>query len=134
MDARFLFFSAEAKSPAGYLLVQAIHPIELQFNAKYASKYATDRLENITIVFICTDEELLSQGFYNERRYISWKKKYADIRLQIPYLQFIHADTNARKAMMWDVIERAIEYLRKRNALERIDEFADDLRQVYWAE
>ena len=76
---------------------------------------------------------MLSDGFYQERRYISWKNKYADIRLIIPYLQFINADNDTRKKMMWDVIERSLDYIRKRKAFVGIDELERDLHTVYWS-
>ncbi len=134
MEARYLFFSAEAKAPAGYQLINIIHPIEKKFNEQFASKYVGDTLENVTIVFVCTDEEMLSGGFYPERRYISWKKKYADIRLTIPYLPFLRADEQAKKAMMWEVIARALDYLRKKKAFQSIDQFEKDLYHVYWTD
>ena len=99
---------------------------------KFSNKYSTDKLNNITIVFICTDEDMIAQGFYKERRYISWKKKYADIRLMIPYAPFIKADQETKKRMIWDVIERALEYVRMKNAFVCIDELTADLRQIYW--
>ena len=133
MAVHFLFFSAEALHPAGKYLMNLIYPIQNEFNRKFTEKYADDELENITIVFICTSEEMLSQGFYNERRYISWKNKYADIRLIILYAPFISADIETRKKMMWDVIERAFDYIRVRKAFSRIDELKQDLYDLYWA-
>lgn len=109
------------------------HPIGVEFNKRFLNKYSGDKLDNITIIFICTDEEMLSDGFYPERRYISWKNKYADIRLIIPYLQFINADNDTRKKMMWDVIERSLDYIRKRKAFVGIDELERDLHTVYWS-
>lgn len=133
MNANFLFFSAEAKSPAGKYLMDLISPIEVEFNEKFSNKYSVDKLNNITIVFICTDEEMLSQGFFKERHYISWKQKYADIRLMIPYVSFVHANPEIKKKMMWDVILRALDYLRERNALLSIEEFTKDLQTIYWS-
>lgn len=111
-----------------------ISPIEIEFNKKFSDKYSVDKLNNITIVFICTDEDMLSRGFFKERHYISWKQKYADIRLMIPYVSFIHANLEIKKKMMWDVISSALAYLRKRNALLNIDEFTKDLQEIYWSE
>ncbi len=133
MNTKLLFFSAEARHPAGKYLMNLIYPIEVEFNKRFLNKYSGDKLDNITIVFICTDEEMLSDGFYPERRYISWKNKYADIRLIIPYLQFINADNDIRKKMMWDVIERSLDYIRKRKAFVGIDELERDLHTVYWS-
>ena len=39
----------------------------------------------------------MSQGFFKERHYISWKQKYADIRRMIPYVSFIHANHEIKK-------------------------------------
>ena len=133
MATRLLFFSAEARHPAGKYLMNLIFPIENEFNEKFSGKYSSDILNNITIVFICTDEEMLSNGFYKERRYISWKNKYADIRLTIPYSQFIRADNDIRKTMMWNVIERALDYIKAKKAFLSIDEFRRDLYSVYWS-
>ncbi len=65
---------------------------------------------------------------------LSWKKKYADIRLIIPYLEFLRADEQTKKAMMWEVIVRALDYLRNKKVLQRIDEFEKDLHDVYWTD
>lgn len=132
MNEQLLFFSAEAKSPAGKYLMNLIFPIETAFNENSAYKYSNDNLNSITIVFICTDEDMQSQGFFKERYYISWKKKYADIRLIIPYRPFISADHDIRKSMVWDVIERALDYLRMKHAFSAIDELENDLRGIYW--
>ena len=131
MSTKLLFFIAEARHPAGKYLMNLIYPIGVEFNKRFLNKYSGDKLDNITIIFICTDEEMLSDGFYPERRYISWKNKYADIRLIIPYLQFINADNDTRKKMMWDVIERSLDYIRKRKAFVGIDELERDLHTVY---
>ena len=133
MDTKFLFFSAEARHPAGKYLMNLIYPIEVEFNKRFLNKYSGDKLDSITIIFICADEEMLSLGFYQERRYISWKNKYADIRLIIPYSKFINADNGTRKKMMWDVIERSLDYIRKRKAFINIDELERDLHTVYWS-
>ena len=133
MVTRLLFFSAEARHPAGKYLMNLIYPIEKEFNKRFSSKYSSDMLNNITIVFVCTDEEMLSNGFYKERRYISWKNKYADIRLIIPYWEFVRADNDTRKKLMWDVIERAFDYIRAKKAFLTIDEFRRDFHDLYWS-
>lgn len=134
MENKFLFFSAEAKSPAGYHLINLIHPIEISFNKDYSDKYSSAELENITIVFICTDEDMIAQGFYKERKYISHKNKYADIRLHIPYDEFLKADLPTRKQMMWNVITRAFAYLKARKVFTPIDELEEDLSHLFWSE
>lgn len=84
-------------------------------------------------MFICTDEEMQARGFYKERNYISWKNKYADMRLLLPYDEFLCANDDKKKEMMWDVIARAFDNIRKKKALADIDELEKDFKSVYWS-
>lgn len=56
---KYLFFSAEAESPAGYYLMEMWNPVEMDFNATHIASEYGDQLDNICIVFICTSEQLL---------------------------------------------------------------------------
>lgn len=134
MNNKFLFFSAEAQSPTGKYLMNIYYPVENKFNEIYASKYVNEDLENITIVFICTDESMHERGFYRERSYISHKNKYADMRLNIPYNEFKKADKEVQRQMMWEVIKRALDNIRRKKAFKRIDELESDIFSVYWSE
>lgn len=110
------------------------YPVENKFNEICASKYKNEELENITIVFICTDESMHDRGFYRERNYVSHKNKYADMRLVISYNEFKKADEKTRKQMMWEVIKCALDNIRRKKAFKRIDELESDLFSVYWSE
>lgn len=134
MSNKFLFFSAEAQSPTGKYLMNIYYPIETKFNEIYASKYANEELDDIAIIFICTDEQMHERGFYKERNYISRKNKYADMRLDIPYNEFKRADEKVRKQMMWEVIKRALDNIRRKKVFGRIDELEKDLFSVYWSQ
>ena len=109
-----------------------IGPIETEFNIFFSNKYSGDKLNSITIVFICMDEDMLLKGFYEERCYISWKKHYADIRLKIPYTPFLKGTHYEKKQLVWDVIKRALKYLYLKNAFSKIDEFTKDLSNFFW--
>ena len=78
----FLFFSAEATSPSGYLLMEAIKPIEKMFLEQFSSKQYTPNLDDITIVFVCFLRSAGTEDWFKDRRYVSHKKRYADIRLK----------------------------------------------------
>ena len=132
MSSFSLFFSSEAQSPTGQYLVNIYYPVYSRFNEIYASKYADCELDNITIVFICTDEEMQADGFYKERNYISWKNKFADMRLYVPYSEFRKGGYKERKRMMWNVILRALDNIRRKKAFSRIDELEKDLYKIYW--
>lgn len=129
---KLLFFSCEALHRAVDPLMAIAYPAEKKFNELYAKKYSNEKLKSIAIIFICTNQDMLAREFYHERRYISWKNNYADIRLQIPYEQFCHSDKETQKQMVWDVIKKAIDYIRQRKAFFQIDEFENDLKICYW--
>ena len=42
---RYLFFSAEAESPAGYFLMKMWHPVEKDFNAIHVASEYGDQLD-----------------------------------------------------------------------------------------
>ncbi len=127
-----LFFSCEALHRAIDPLMTITYPVEQKFNELYTKKYSGENLKSIAIIFVCTNEDMISRGFYNERYYISWKNKYADIRLQIPYEQFLHSDEKTKKQMVWDTIEKAINYIRQKKAFLQIDEFENDLKNCFF--
>lgn len=132
MSNRFLFFSAEAQSPTGKYLMNIVNPVEQRFNEIYESKYKNEELERIAIIFICTNESMHESGFYRERDYISHKNKYADMRLNVSYNEFLKADEELRKQMIWEVIKHSLDNIRRKKAFNRIDELECDLYSVYW--
>ena len=55
-----------------------------------ATQYASN-LESIGIIVNCFPNDFLVAGWGKPRKYNSYKNKYADIRLPIPYEQFINS-------------------------------------------
>ncbi len=132
---RLLFFSAEAHfTKAGGLIVKVANRVEKKFNEMYTKKYENQELESITIVFVCLTQQMMKEGVLKERNYISHKNKYADMRLWIDSDEYIKADEEKRKQMIWNIISRALNNIRLKKAFNRIDEFEEDLKQVYWRE
>ncbi len=130
---KFLFFSSEAWYPAGDIIMGILYPIEIQFNKLFYEKYSNNEyLNNILIVIICTTNEMRKEGVYPERNYISWKNKYADMRCWIDYDYFMQLDCNSQKRILWVAIERALDNVKKKKALPKIDEFITDLENIYW--
>ena len=121
----FLGFSAEATSPAGYLLMELIKPIRRNFNECFASKkYSTD-LDELFIVFICMSQKM---GGYKDRKYISRKNRYADIRLNMDFDQFLLCDSKKRWLMMWALIQVAIDIVSERVSDFKRDELIEDIK------
>lgn len=114
--------------------MQLVNPIEIEFNKLYAEKYSNCGLSNIFIVFICTGKELQENGFYKERVYIARKKKYADIRLCVDYMDFMEADHSQRRYLIWNTISKALNLLVAKNACCRIPELLLDLHSLFFSD
>ena len=56
----------------------------------------------------CFDKNFLSVGFGKTRKYISYKNRYADIRLNIPFEEFMEADKDKRIDMVKNNIYESI--------------------------
>ena len=78
------------------------------------AKY-TDALDSIGIIPECLSEELLRTfGCGKDRKYISWKHRYADIRLHIPFLPFVQAPKEERMERCKQIIRDQDEYAGRR--------------------
>ncbi len=83
-------FSTEAQAPAATRISDCFLAIEKQSCVTSLAPY-TDALDQIGVIPFCISEKFLRTLPYNERRYISWKNRYADIRLKMDFDTFIHA-------------------------------------------
>jgi len=66
-------------------------------------------IDSIGIIINCFPDNLLKAGFGKPRKYISYKKKFADIRLPIPYDDFMSADYDRKYRM---VVKNIIDSIR----------------------
>lgn len=71
------------------------------------SRY-TENIESIGIIINCFPNELLIDGWGKPRKYISYKNKYADIRLPIPYDNFMNANYDKQYLMVVDNIIQSL--------------------------
>lgn len=124
----FLAFSAEAKAPAGFILMNMINPVKKMFNNRFSVKNYCVDLDDIFIVFICTSNEMKQNGVYKERKYVSHKNRYADLRLHIDYEQFLTATNAERLAIIWNVICRALNYIHGKVPSLNFDELMCDIK------
>lgn len=107
MDYLRLFISIEAQSSSGHIISNIRNQIESIIGNIEVTDYTND-LDNIGIIINCFDEKILSVGFGKTRKYISYKKRYADIRLNIPYNEFMEADKEKRFDMVKENIYESI--------------------------
>ena len=105
--------------------MELIKPIRYNFSESFASKkYSTD-LDELFIVFICMSQEM---GGYKDRKYISRKNRYADIRLNMDFDQFLQSDSKKRWLMMWDLIQTAINIVSERVPDFKRGELIEDIK------
>ena len=125
-------FSAETYGPASYLLVRLLNEIDsyLLENNCMISRY-TDDLDSIGIIPVCMPQEMLNR--WKERKYVSKKKRYADIRLHLDYMQFIKGvdnknRDNKRREMCYENIKAAGEYISGKVPSFKLQQFLADIR------
>lgn len=83
-------FSTDSQAPAATRISGCFLAFEKQSRVTSLAPY-TDALDQICVVPFCISEKFLRTLPYNERRYISWRNRYADIRLKMDFDTFIHA-------------------------------------------
>lgn len=120
----FWFVSLEAYEPAGAKLAGLLFPVEREFTNRHFGERFSEQLDCLSIIPIC-----MPTVIYKERRYISWKNRFADIRLIIPYHEFLYSNQTERIALCKKNIVDAVEYVRKKDATFEADRF---LKEV-WA-
>lgn len=127
----FFNYSAEATSPSGYLLMELIKPVKWNFDELFESKNYSSDLDVLFIVFICMSKEMQAIGGYKDRKYVSRKNRYADIRLNMDYEDFIQSDSKQRLIMMWDLIQTAINIVSSRVSNFKTNELIEDLKYCF---
>ena len=74
----------------------------------------TPNLDSIGIIINCFDKEWLAKGYGKERKYISYKNRNADIRLNIPAEEFLVASKSKRDIMVKNNIIESIRIIDER--------------------
>ncbi|MBR5094642.1 MAG: hypothetical protein IK095_06065 [Oscillospiraceae bacterium] len=105
-----LFMSTEAYVPAARMIMQILNTVMNEMGDLQICKYSS-QLKRISIIPICVPEEVLNNGFCKERKYVSLKRQYADIRLQIDYEVFVRAPEETKVQMCLENIEQAARYI-----------------------
>ena len=102
-----LFISIEAQSSSAHIISNIRNQIESRIGNIEVTNYTND-LDSIGIIINCFDKNFLSVGFGKTRKYISYKNRYADIRLNIPFEEFMEADKDKRIDMVKNNIYESI--------------------------
>ena len=120
-------FSTESESPAAQMIMDNFCLIEKNMRVTSLAKY-TDALDSIGIIPECLSEELLRTfGCGKDRKYISWKHRYADIRLHVPFLPFVQAPKEERMARGKQIIRDSLEVVAARCRAKKLRFDLDEL-------
>lgn len=102
-----LFLATEAQTPAAALISSIIRKINVATGDIEVTEY-TNALDRVGIIVNCFDATWMSWGYGKERKYISYKKHYADIRLNIPLECFMDSSSQTRFDLVKGVILESI--------------------------
>ncbi len=124
---KFLFFSTESKSPTSMMIIEILRPIEKILNEKFNNIDFSQNLDSVAIIPICMPDSMLVQGFGKERRLVSRKKRFADVRLQIPYNEFVLAERTQQIIFCRENIEKAALYISTKDKTFALQEFLSSI-------
>lgn len=120
-------FSTESESPAAQMIMDNFCLIEKNMRVTSLAKY-TDVLDSIGIIPECLSEEFLRTfDCGKDRKYISWKKRYADIRLRVPFLSFVQAPKEERMERCKQIIRDSLEVVAARCRAKKLRFDLDEL-------
>ncbi len=103
-----IFFSTESMAPAAQMIMDCFTEIKAHMKVSSLEKY-TDALDDIGIIPFCVDDDFKQEHDCRERKYVSWVRREADIRLEVYYDKFIRLDKPGRMQMCKEVIIKSIE-------------------------
>lgn len=83
-------------------------------------------IDNVGISVNCHRDESLVAGWGKPRKYISYKKRYADIRLPLPYVEYINADHDTQYLMVVKNIVESIRVIGDKTRKSKRAEFNSD--------
>lgn len=106
-----LFFSTESWHPAAERISECFMFFQSKMKVNDISKYC-DAIDNIGIIPFSGPDKHMSD--WKERKYISWVRREADIRLKIDFDVFTKAPIEMQRAMVRDVIIRSLEVVKSK--------------------
>lgn len=110
-----LFISVEAGGRAISAIERLLPVICQRIDEKNfdVSRFSED-MTDIGIIINCFPDDLMAAGFGKPRIMLRYKEGSADIRLPMPYVDFINADDDTRSLMIVKNIVRSVEAIGER--------------------
>ena len=106
-----LFFTTESFHPTTDRILACYKHFEKHMKLENMNKYC-DMLDTIAIIPFCQPKDCLE--LWKERRFVSWKRREADIRLYMNYEVFRKATFEEQQILVKDVIIRSLEVVKQR--------------------
>lgn len=119
----FTFFSVEGESPAAGGIMEILNPIQAALN-KMDKRYSS-QLDRIAIIPLCVSDPTVP-----ERRYVSLKKRCADLRLRIDWAGFVLSTPEQRRRLCLENLRASAAYIAKKDASFHLEEFLADLTAI----
>lgn len=116
----FAFFSVEGEGAAAVKIMEILNPVQAALNE--LDKRYSSQLDSIAIMPICVSDEERP-----ERRYVSLKKRYADLRLRIDWNAFCTATAETRRCLCLENLRACAAYIAKKDASFLLEEFLADI-------
>lgn len=108
-----IFISLDAHVSTAGIISDAIRLIESRTGEIETTDY-TNTLDNIGIIVNSFDKQWIEWGHGKPRKYISYKNRYADIRLNIPAEELLAADKKTRFDMVKNNIIDSVKIIDER--------------------
>ena len=114
----FVFFSVEGEGAAAVKIMEILNPIQAALNEM-------DKLDSIAIIPLCVSDEAR-----RERRYVSLKKRGADLRLRIDWADFVRAAPETRRYLCLENLRASAAYIAQKDASFQLEEFLADIAAI----
>ena len=119
----FVFFSVEGEGAAAVKIMEILNPIQAALNE--LDKRYSSKLDSIAIIPLCVSDEAR-----RERRYVSLKKRCADLRLRIDWADFVRAAPETRRYLCLENLRASAAYIAQKDASFQLEEFLADIAAI----
>lgn len=114
LPRRFFILSCEADAQIAYVMTEIMDTIEHKLSVLQADDYG-DALLEISVIPICMDNGR------PERKFVSHRNKYADMRLRMNYTAFRTANSTTKYALCADTVIASVSIIGKRIPKKHFD-------------
>ena len=119
----FVFLSTEGEGAAAVKIMEILNPIQAALNEM--DKRYSSKLDRIAIIPLCVSDEAR-----RERRYVSLKKRCADLRLRIDWADFVRAAPETRRYLCLESLRASAAYIAQKDASFQLEEFLADIAAI----